>query len=57
MQTDSKAALVPQTKEGIDKAKWLNFEKAQKALDKSYENIKMIFPKEYLVKHPNDRVA
>ncbi|MFC4690263.1 NUDIX hydrolase [Dokdonia genika] len=57
MHTSSTEALVPQTKEGIKKAKWLNFEKAQKALDKSYENIKLIFPSTYLVKHPNDRVA
>ncbi len=57
MRTSSTETLTPQKKEGIKKAKWLNFEKAQKALDKSYENIKMIFPKEYLIKHPNDRVA
>ena len=57
MHTSSTSELTPQKEEGIKKAKWLNFEKAQKALDKSYENIKMIFPKEYLVKHPNDRVS
>ena len=57
MHTSSTGELTPQKEEGIKKAKWLNFEKAQKALDKSYENIKMIFPKEYLVKHPNDRVS
>ncbi len=57
MHTSSDAELTPQTKEGIKKAKWLNFEKSQKALDKSYENIKLIFPNSYLVKHPNDRVA
>ncbi len=57
MHTSSTGELTPQKEEGIKKAKWLNFDKAQKALDKSYENIKMIFPKEYLVKHPNDRVS
>ncbi len=57
MHTSCTDELVPQAKEGIKKAKWLNFEKSQKALDKSYENIKLIFPKEYLIKHPNDRVA
>lgn len=57
MHTSSTDELIPQKEEGIKKAKWLNFEKTQKALDKSYENIKMIFPKEYLVKHPNDRVS
>ncbi len=57
MTTDFTGDLVPQKKEGIKKAKWLNFEKAQDALDKSYENIKLLFPKSYLLKHPNDRVA
>lgn len=56
MRTTSTETLTPQKKEGITKAKWLNFEKSQKALDKSYENVKLLFPKEYLIKHPNDRV-
>lgn len=57
MRTTSTDELTPQKNEGIKKAKWLNFEKSQKALDKSYENVKLLFPKEYLIKHPNDRVS
>lgn len=57
MRTTSTDELTPQKNEGIKKARWLNFEKSQKALDKSYENIKLLFPKEYLIKHPNDRVS
>lgn len=57
MQTNYDGDLRPQTNEGIKKAKWKNFEKTQKALTNSYENIKLLFPKEYLTTHPNDRVA
>ena len=57
MYTESKVELVPQAKEGIKKAKWKNFEKSQKALQGSYENIKLLFPKEYLTTHPNDRIS
>lgn len=56
MRTDFEGELVPQINEGIKKAKWKNFEKSQKALNKSYANIKLLFPKEYLVKHPKDRI-
>lgn len=57
MYTEFEGELVPQPNEGITKVRWKNFEKAQKALQDSYENVKLIFPKEYLIKHPNDRVA
>lgn len=57
MKTDFDGELIPELSEGIKKAKWKNFEKAQKALTKSYANIKLLFPKEYLVQHPNDRVS
>lgn len=57
MYTDYKGDLVPQLEEGIKKAKWKNFAKSQKALTESYENIKLLFPKEYLTTHPNDRVS
>jgi len=57
MYTEYKGELVPQLDEGIKKAKWKNFEKSQKALKGSYENVKLLFPKEYLTTHPNDRVA
>ena len=57
MYTEFKGDLVPQAEEGIKKAKWKNFEKSQKALQDSYENVKLLFPKEYLTTHPNDRVT
>ncbi len=47
--------LVPESAEGIKKVRWKDFEKSQKALQDSYENIKLLFPKEYLISHPNDR--
>ena len=57
MYTDYDGELIPEANEGIKKVKWKNFEKAQKALRDSYENIKLLFPKEYLTTHPNDRVS
>lgn len=56
MYSDYVGALSPQAVEGIKKAKWKNFEKSQKALRDSYENIKLLFPKEYLTTHPKDRI-
>ncbi|MFN4764469.1 NUDIX hydrolase [Gillisia sp. Q332] len=49
--------LIPEHSEGIKKVKWKNFAKSQKALTKSYANIKLLFPKEYLTTHPEDRIA
>ncbi|MFO7718902.1 MAG: NUDIX hydrolase [Gillisia sp.] len=49
--------LIPELSEGIKKVKWKNFAKSQKALTKSYSNIKLLFPKEYLTTHPEDRIA
>lgn len=57
MYSNFEGELEPQKKEGIKKAKWKNFEQSQKALQDSYENIKLLFPKEYLTTHPNDRVT
>lgn len=56
MYTEYSGELVPQAKEGIKKAKWKNFEKSQRALQGCYENVKLLFPKEYLTTHPKDRV-
>ena len=56
MYTEFKGDFKPQKEEGIKKVRWKNFEKSQKALTDSYENIKLLFPKEYLTTHPNDRV-
>lgn len=57
MYTDYDGELIPEANEGIKKVKWKNFEKTQKALRDSYENIKLLFPKEYLTTHPNDRIS
>ncbi|MBT8296644.1 MAG: NUDIX domain-containing protein [Gramella sp.] len=57
MYTEYDGDLVPELSEGIKKVKWKNFEKSQKALKKSYANIKMIFPEKYLTGKSEDRVA
>ncbi|NND88669.1 MAG: NUDIX domain-containing protein [Flavobacteriaceae bacterium] len=57
MYTSYDGPLVPESSEGIKKVRWKNFEKTQKALTDSYENIKLLFPQEYLTTHPNDRIA
>lgn len=57
MRSSYAGDLVPELSEGIKKVKWKNFAKTQKALTKSYANIKLLFPKEYLTTHPEDRVA
>jgi hypothetical protein len=57
MYTDYSGPFSPQKEEGIKKVKWKNFEQSQKALQDSYENIKLLFPREYLTTHPNDRVS
>ncbi|MDT0642464.1 NUDIX hydrolase [Zunongwangia sp. F363] len=57
MRTSYEGELQPEQKEGIEKAKWKNFKKSQKALEKSYANIKLLFPKEFLPGHSKDRVA
>lgn len=57
MHTVYRGPLVPQQEEGIKKVKWKNFEKSQRALQESYENVKLLFPKEYLTTHPNDRIS
>ena len=49
MTTDYQGPLTPQKKEGIKKAKWKNLVKSRKALENSYENIKLVFPEHYLV--------
>ena len=57
MYSEFDGEFIPQIDEGILKVKWKNFEKTQKALRDSYENIKLLFPKQYLLTHPNDRVT
>ncbi|TRO65552.1 NUDIX hydrolase [Christiangramia sabulilitoris] len=57
MYTEFDGDLVPEHSEGIKKVKWKNYEKSQKALKKSYANIKMLFPEKYLAGKSEDRVA
>ena len=57
MYTEFDGELIPEQSEGIKKAKWKNFEKSQKALKKSYANIKMLFPEKFLAGKSEDRVA
>ncbi|OEY73094.1 NUDIX hydrolase [Salegentibacter salarius] len=57
MRTSYEGELRPETKEGIEKAKWKDLKKSQKALQKSYANIKLLFSEKYLAGHSKDRVA
>ena len=42
MQSTFEGPTIPQTKEGIEKAVWLNPEQIKEALNNSYENIKLL---------------
>ncbi|HSP40061.1 MAG TPA: NUDIX hydrolase [Gillisia sp.] len=57
MHSNYDGELVPEVTEGIKKVKWKNLAKSQKALTKSYSNIKLLFPKEFLPANPKNRVA
>ncbi|MBZ9728902.1 NUDIX domain-containing protein [Salegentibacter sp. JZCK2] len=57
MRTSYDGELRPETKEGIEKVKWKDLKKSQKALQKSYANIKLLFSEKYLARHSKDRVA
>jgi len=57
MYTEYDGELVPEVKEGIKKAKWKNLKKSQKALKKSYANIKMLFPEKFLAGKSEDWIA
>ncbi len=57
MRTDYDGDLVPEESEGIEKVKWKSMEKAQKALKKSYANIKLLFPEEILPAHSKDGIS
>jgi 8-oxo-dGTP pyrophosphatase MutT (NUDIX family) len=50
MQTNFKGTPFPQANEGIEKAVWLNPEQIKEALKNSYENIKLLFEEEKLLK-------
>lgn len=55
MHSDYQGELIPQEEEGIEKVRWKNFQQSQKALRNTYENVKLLFPKEYLLFHPLDK--
>lgn len=57
MRTSYDGELRPETKEGIEKAKWKDLKKSQKALRKSYANIKLLFSEKYLTRDSKDRIA
>ncbi|WP_324720569.1 NUDIX hydrolase [Salinimicrobium sp. HB62] len=57
MTTDYDGELVPEESEGIMKVKWKDMAKAQKALKKSYANIKLLFPEEILPVHSKNGIS
>jgi hypothetical protein len=50
MKTDFEDKLIPQKEEGIKKAVWLKPEDVNEALKNSYENIKLLFEEENILK-------
>lgn len=50
MQTDFEGIPMPQEEEGIEKVAWLNPDEIKEALKNSYENIKLLFEGEKLLK-------
>ena len=50
MQTDFEGIPMPQEEEGIEKVAWLNPDEIKEALKNSYENIKLLFEDEKLLK-------
>ncbi len=50
MKTDFEGTPVGQLEEGIEKVAWLNPEQIQDAMKNSYENIKLVFEEDHLVK-------
>jgi 8-oxo-dGTP pyrophosphatase MutT (NUDIX family) len=50
MQTNFEGIPFPQANEGIENAVWLNPEQIKEALKNSYENIKLLFEEESLLK-------
>jgi hypothetical protein len=50
MTSSYEGTLTPQEKEGIEKAVWLKPEEIPVALKNSYENIKLLFEEEKILK-------
>ena len=57
MHSSYTGELIPEQSEGIEKVKWKNAEKSRKALQKSYANIRLLFPAEFLAGNAKNRVA
>lgn len=57
MYSEYDGPFMPEFEEGIKKVRWKNFEKTQKALTNSYENIKLLFPENYLIDHSYNRIS
>lgn len=57
MHSDFEGPFTPEISEGIKKVRWKNFEKTQKALSDSYENIKLLFPDEYLFNQSENGIS
>ena len=50
MESDFEGTAQGQLEEGIEKVAWLNPEQIKEALKNSYENIKLLFEEEELLK-------
>jgi len=50
MQSTFEGVPIPQTKEGIESAIWLNPTQVKEALKHSFENVKLLFEEELLIK-------
>ena len=57
MTTDYTGELIPEESEGIEKVRWKNKKKARKALQKSYANIKLLFPEEVSPVYSKDGIS
>lgn len=57
MYSEFEGPFVPELSEGIKKVRWKNTDKTQKALTDSYENIKLLFPEEYLIHQSNNGIS
>lgn len=57
MYSEFEGPFVPELSEGIKKVRWKNRDKTQKALTDSYENIKLLFPEEYLIHQSNNGIS
>ena len=50
MTTNFEGTPIPQANEGIEKVAWLNPSEIKQALNNSYENIKLLFEEEKMLR-------